>query len=196
VWKTGILIFKVKLQGSELRFLRSKLCCLNTPNIVSRTRLLTSPSESESPADLEAEAANAIFGPLRTSKEFQETLLSLPAWQEPLQGGGSKRDRLAQAEFRFSVEFNDDNPEITSIIATRSQISFDEASTYMSLVLMIKREVERADEYQYNYHKRTIFANQESVSVTYNCSLSLEAEDRHKILKTEDRVACRLTSMS
>jgi transcriptional regulator GlxA family with amidase domain len=66
----------------------------------------------------------------------------------------------------------------------------------MPLVLMIKQEVEKADGHQYNYHKRTIFANEESISVVYNCSLSLAAEDRHKILKTEDNRAHRLTSIS
>ena len=66
----------------------------------------------------------------------------------------------------------------------------------MPLVLMIKQEVERVDGHQYNYHKRTIFVNQESVSVIYTCSLSLGAEDRHKIIKTEGNMVHRLTSMS
>jgi len=132
------------------------------------------------------------------SKEFQDALLSLPAWQETLQDNDSNRDldRLTQAEFHFSAEFNDHSPEITSIIASRSQISFDVESTYMPLVLMIKQEVERVDGHQYNYHKRTIFVNQESVSVIYTCSLSLGAENRDKIIKTEGNMVHRLTSMS
>ena len=105
-------------------------------------------------------------------------------------------DRLTQAEFHFSAEFNDHNLEITSIIASHSQISFDVESMYMPLVLMIKQEVERVDRHQYNYHKRTIFVNQESVSVIYTCSLSLGVENRDKIIKTEGNVTHRLTSMS
>jgi len=66
----------------------------------------------------------------------------------------------------------------------------------MPFVLMIKQEVEKVDGYQYNFHKRTVFANEESVSVVYNCSLSLGVEDRHKIIKSEDNKRHRLISIS
>ena len=115
-----------------------------------------------------------------------------------LQDNDSNRDldRLTQAEFYFSAEFNDHSPEITSIIASHSQISFDIESMYMLLVFMIKQEVERADGHQYNYRTRVIFVNEEAVSVTYICSSSLGAGDRHKVSKTEENIAQRLTSMS
>ena len=66
----------------------------------------------------------------------------------------------------------------------------------MPLVLMIKQEVERVDGHQYNYHKRTIFVNQESVSVIYTCSLSLGVDNRDKIIKTEGNMVHKLTSIS
>ena len=115
-----------------------------------------------------------------------------------LQDNDSNRDldQLTQTEFHFSAEFNDHSPEITSIIASHSQISFDVNSIYMLLIFMIKQEVERVDEHQYNYHKRTIFVNQKSVSVIYTCSLSLGVENRDKIIKTESNIAQRLTSIS
>ena len=72
-----------------------------------------------------------------------------------LQDNDSNRnlDQLTQAEFYFSAEFNNYSPEINLIITFHSQISFDVKSIYMLLIFMIKQEVERVDEYQYNYHR-------------------------------------------
>jgi hypothetical protein len=141
------------------------------------------------------ETPKAIYGPLRTSKEFQETLLSLPAWQEPIIHDDRRRDRLVQAEFRFSVDFTSSNSEIASISSIRSQISVDQHETYMPLVLMLKQEVEKIDGHQYNYHLRKIYKNEESISILYICSLSLEAGDRHKSFKSEDSTIHRLSSV-